>query len=376
MATLGSTNEEVQAAMNALKNGDSVAPEIEETEATTEESSEVEEPEFSMDADYGEPDSEIDQEASDEETEETEPSEATEEPVQDSETDDSKSEVEDIEYIKADGKKVKIDYTDRERIKKVHQMAAGARKWQSERDVAIKERDDLKAKYEESKAVLDKCDAVIDDDDALFRLITGGRELNDIVEARIAEQGKVSRMSPEELTAYTSKKEYEERMKAFDKREQGIIKREEDAKKDLDTSEKLRQQSMLNSVFNEYRFHGQFGDDKSARDQETKADRMLWNESLKVLNGYEEVTQEIIDSVVKEQAEALRGLINRQADRKAKTTRKQVKTQAKAKAQEQVFDDPKNNKQKQKLQSDIKKGNIKDSLADILGGNMNSFFNN
>ena len=365
----GVFGDDAQKAIDALKGGSSLVQDFGGTEdaATSEESSVVEQPEFSMDADYGEPDSEV-AEGNEEQLEAEQPESAEEVPVNDSKDEDGQSEPDDIEYIKADGKKIKVDYSDRERIKKVHQLAAGARKWQSERDNAIKERDELQAKYEEAQSILSKADKFVEDgDDAgLYHLITGGKNLDDLVEARMEEQGRLATMSPEERDAYTNKQELERKEKALAKREEAIRMREEKAQADLDTSDRKLQQSMVNAAFNKHRFHGQFGNAKD----EQKADRMLWREVISTLESYPSVTQELIDQTVAEAAEGIKSLIGLQAKKQVDKQIKKQKTEAKKEVQKEVFDE--STKQKRKLQQQIRDKDYSGAIADMFSGK--SFF--
>jgi len=360
-----------QAALDALKSGGTVSTVDSSELSSNGPEVKIEEPSFSMDADYGERDLEANEgeEESNEESETAVESEETEE----TEVDDSEEEEqpEDIEYIQADGKRIKVDYSDRERIKKVHQMAAGMRKFQSERDTAIKERDEIKPKYEELKSLFSKADSFIgeNDDDGLFRLITGGRELEDIVTAREQERGKMSKMSQEEIDAYTEKKATDKRTADLNKREAVLKKREEDADAKLNTSEKTRQQTMVETAFNKYRFAGQLGDDAQAKSNEDFIDSTMWNNAIKALEGYEEVDLELIETVMKENAERLRSMINVQATKKANSQINKTKKTAKKEVQSAVFD--KNSQKKKELQDMVRSGDMVGSLTSFLGGGFN-----
>ena len=365
-------------AINALKSGAPVNEAETSDLSSGEEDVSIEEPTFSMDADYGE---ERDSEATESDEEETEELDASADDADDSEdeteVDDSEGDEQsaDIEYIKADGKKIKVDYTDRERIKKVHQMAAGMRKFQSERDSAIKERDELKPKYDELKGLFDKADNFIEnqDDDGLFHLITGGKELEKIVEARVAERDEMSKLSPQELEAYTNKRVQDKRLAEIERKEKALAKREEEADAKLDTSEKTRQQTMVETVFNEYRFAGQFGDDEKSLARENEADTMLWNAIDSDLQGYDKVDLELIRKVVKTKSDSLRSLIDVQANKKVNSQIKKKKNTAKKEVQKAVFD--KDATKKKELQSQIKNRDYTGSLQNLLSGGFD-FLNN
>ncbi len=376
-------NDEQQKAIDALTKGAPVVTETEEAAAIAEESSVVEKPIFDMEEKYGEP-VEVSAESDEDQEELVDPTEEDKEPPKeedteeiapdlelDSEPEDSKSKSDDIEFIKAGNKKIKIDYNDRAKTKKAYEMAAGMRKFQSERDEAIKERDESVEGGKKDREIIEACDKFVADEDdfGLFNYVSGGKDLNEIIEKEIEKRGELARMSPEELSAYKNKEVLDAKMKELDKRNEAILAREEKAQSDLNTSEINRQQSMINSVFNDNRFHGQFGEGAKARKDELKADRMLWKACIDTLSGYETIDKELIDKVVADEAASLRALINVQADRKANKTRKTVQKEAKAKVQEEVFDSGDKRQQKARLQSQIKEKDMKGALADLLGGN-------
>lgn len=367
---LGEFGDEAQKAIDAFKNG---SPVVQESEvnfdaATSEESSAVEEPNFSMDADYGEPSQEDQPEVENsEEVSEEKSEETSSEDIEDSVVEDSQSDTPDIEYIQAEGKKIKIDYSDREKTKRAYQMAAGMRKFQAERDTYKKQLDEQIAKGKDNQDIIDKCDAVIDDDEALFRLITGGRELSEIVEAKMAERDELAAMSPEQLDAYKKNQDFEKRERELKKREEALKAKAEEADNALSTSERNRQQTMVNSAFTEHRFAGKFGDPS----REARADRMLWKDVVERLSEYDSVNQELINQVVAEAAEDMRSLINIQAQKQIKKQVKKQKQVSTKKAQEAVFDGDAT--KKQELQSKIKDGDYTSALGGLLGGDY-SFF--
>jgi hypothetical protein len=245
-------------------------------------------------------------------------------------------------------------------------MAAGMRKFQSERDALVTERDDWKSKYEDVyNNVIKPCDEALENDDidTVFRLITGGKELNDLVEERGNERETLAKMTPQQLDTYNNQKQIEKRLMDLERREKLLQKREEETNAKLDTSDKHRQEAMVTPVFEKYRFAGKFGN----ADKEYMADSMLWNAAIAELSQYESVDRELIDKVFKKQSSVFNGLINAQANKKVDSKIKKQKQEVKREVQKEIFQ--KNNNRKQDIEQQVKDGDYKNAIAEIFSGN-------
>jgi len=366
----GEFGDAAQAAINTLKAGGSVQPEATLPEsAVPENEAEIDESKFDVSADY-------DSEESNEEEDNSEELEVSED-ADDLEDSDSEPELEDIEYITADNKKIKVDFTDREKTKKAYQMAAGMRKAFSEKDEAVKGRDEYKSKYEENQKTIDGIDALMEaqDYDAGFKIMFN-KSLEDVIEERIAENDRLSKLSPAEIDAYKSKREVDRRRSELDKREKALSDRETKATDDLSASDLNKQQTMLNSAFDKHRFAGKFGSDAQAKKREHTVDQMLWRTVTDNLSALGNVDQETVEKTVREAAESLSEIINVQATKKKQEVKKTEKNVAKKKAKEAAFD--KNSTgdlaKKKDLQSKVRSGNLKDAIGGILSGDFNSIF--
>ena len=199
------------------------------------------------------------------------------------------------------------------------------------------------------------------------------RSLDEVVEERMAEADKLSKMTPAELEAYKNKREVDRRKAELDKREKALSDREAKASEDLNTSDLNKQQAMLNPVFEKYRFAGKFGSDPQAKQREHTVDQMLWRNITDTLKGYEAVDAELIEKTVREAAESLSEIINVQADKKKQEVKKAKKKVAKKKAKEAAFD--KNEMAKKKdLQNKVRSGDMKGAIGGILGGDFDGIF--
>ena len=130
-----------------------------------------------------------------------------------SEAEEDETEAEDdIEIVATkDGKKIKIDYSDRNSIKRAHLLAKQGRTWQAERDNAIKERDELKTYGADRDEVLQALEDAKDDIPELYRLITGGEDWEAMIENEIRQREEIAQLTPEQLEVYNKHKLNERR---------------------------------------------------------------------------------------------------------------------------------------------------------------------
>lgn len=239
-------------------------------------------------------------------------------------------------------RKIEVDYSDKASIKKAYEMASAARKWQADRDRAIKS-----SKALEAEAAKVKSDFAILDE-AFKR--GGAEEVVDLLSGRkgaFAEQVKkqlerakfLERASPEEVEALTQR-ELAERQT----RENAQLRRdnEEFKKQMLSTQEatELRAvESKVNPVFDKYRFADKLGD----ADDEHMFDEMLWTTALKRLEPYEEQGLEITSELAEREFAAV-----------ARSIRKRIGVQAEKKAGRAI--DQKKQEATENIQSNLKSG--------------------
>ena len=262
--------------------------------------------------------------ASTEEETEDDDSTSTETDSETEDEDDSEAEpATDIEYVKADGKRVKVDFNNREHIKRVYSMAAGARKWQSERDTAIRERDETQAEYEKLQETWNALEAVKDDDSALYELMTG-RTLEDRFEEWAKERTAMSRMSESELTAYQTVKEKEKELRDRERRMAEVESKLEKARERESAAERHNQQALVNPIFERHRFAGKLGDS----DAEYRLDKMLWTQVVNNLQSLENVNTETIEKEFKQVAEDVRRVVKIQSEKETKKVVRNKKKKA------------------------------------------------
>ena len=233
-------------------------------------------------------------------------------------------------------RKLEIDYSDRAAIKKAHELAAAARKWQAERDRAQASEKTLSEKNTADRRVLDALEKAYAErgEEGVIDLIAGKPGASaEYIQRRIDRAKFLEKASPAEKAALEAK----ERLDAQEREIANLRKegetREQRIAAEREAAELAATESTVHPVFEKYRFDGKLG---SADDEEI-FDEMLWNTALKRLKPYEDkglpMTKELVDREFRTVATQLRKRINMQAEKKAAAVVEQKKQEATENAQ-------------------------------------------
>lgn len=261
-------------------------------------------------------------------------------------------------------KKVEIDYSNREALKKAVLLSNGARKWQAERDKALSEKKAYEAELAQIKQDWAELDRAFQEgpEKLLERLKPGA--LQEIVAKHVERQEFLKHASPEEIKALEAQERADRTSKELDK----IRKEQEEFKKQVmserEQSEEKALESKVHPVFDKYRFADKLGD---AQD-ELMFDKMLWNSALERLEQYEaqnvSITPELIDKEFRTVASTIRKRINVQAEKKAGKVVEQKKREATENVQAKVMSGYKTGGAAQEARDLMNKGD----LTSILKG--------
>lgn len=262
-------------------------------------------------------------------------------------------------------RKVEIDYSNKEQIKKVYAQAAGMRKFQAERDREIQSRKELESKHSQREADWNKLEQAFQGGYANLVNQLGGQGAWDReVEKEIARREWQKNATPDEIEASQARERAELTQKEIEK----IRKENEEFKKQVsqerEQAEERAMESKIHPVFEKYRFAERLG---NAQDEHL-FDDMLWSSALKRLEQYEEksldITPELIEKEFRTVATALRSRIDSQAQKKAG----QVITQKKQEATENV---------QSKVKSAHASSSDQEKLKQLIqSGDTNSIFKN
>ena len=284
-------------------------------------------------------------------------------------------EVEYLELTDDTGRKrVKIDWNNRDAIKKAISMAAGARKWQAERD-------QLKAKLQEQET------SAKDVQEAWTAVSTAyeSQGIEGLVDLLAAEQGAYQKWlqnqlqkelakrdaSPDELERIQLKERLDkmEKERALESRK--LKEREEAIAKEREAAEEAQIQSVVNPAFDKVRFAGTLGNEQL----EDRLDRTVWSEAIDILANIEEqqgrtaVTPAVARKVFQEVAESLRGALQVKAKEEAAAATEVRKAQAATKvaAKAQTVQGSRQT-EAESFKKNIAEGNWSAALTSMLSG--------
>jgi hypothetical protein len=296
--------------------------------------------------------------------------EAGSEDSQDSEDSESGADTSegDIEWIKADGKKTKVDYKDRNRIRKAHELAALARKTTADRDNLKKEFDEYKEGVSQKLEAFDILQQNKEDIHELVRLISGGKmDLEDWRKAKNAEEEEIAMMSPDELAAYNQQLAQNAHNAEINNLKAQIQKMEEDKTNNSVQASEARKASVVNPAFSKYRFAGKLGDPTG----EHRIDSMMWQSFINTMEtNYKDVewTQEAAEQEMKMIYEDMNKLISRKTSQDAVQQDKKQTQQAKKQIRQTVAP-KKPEKSEEEILKAYRGGNLKGLLSNL--GNFN-----
>ena len=266
--------------------------------------------------------------------------------------------------------KLKVDYSDREAIKKAYMQAAGMRKFQAERDTVKKEMADIQTKYTELNQVYSSLDAAFQKDGVkgvVALLGQGNNPWEDAVNQELNHRKYLANLTPAEkyqLEVEEKQKGYESQLKAERTR------REEFERKIAEKEEQAALKSLesrLHPSFDRYRFAGKLGDPVV----EHQFDEAVWNKVVSQLAEYPdsaELTQAVIDKEFRTVANNFRKIISQQTEKTVQKTIENKKADASQRAQVAAKKGLSGNSDSRRFVEDVKSGNIKDAFAAMFSG--------
>lgn len=273
-------------------------------------------------------------------------------------------------------KKIEVDYSNREAIKKAVLLANGARKWQAERDKALESRKSIESELSQIKQDWSLLDSAFQKGpEAVYDLLTGRQGgFNEYVSKYQERQDFLKHASPDEIKALETQERADKQAKELEK----LRKDNEEFKKQVmaerEQTEEKALESKIHPVFDKYRFADKLGD---AQD-ELLFDKMLWTTALERLEQYEtkglQVTPNLIDKEFRTVADSIRKRINVQAEKKAGKVVEQKKREATENVQSKVMSGYKTGGTANEARDLMNKGD----LTSILKGwsKYGSLFNN
>ncbi len=228
-------------------------------------------------------------------------------------------------------RQIEINYEDRATIRKQFELAAGARKWQAERDKASAAEKSLTEKFTSVNRVVEALEKAYAErgEAGVIDLIAGKPNASaEYIQRQIDRSKFLERASPEEKQQLEQKERLEHLERELVKQRTENESREKRMTDERETAEIRSLESTVHPVFEKHRFDGKLGDESD----EQMFDEMLWNTALKRLKPYEEqgvqMTRELVDREFRTVAAALRKRIGAQAEKRAAAVVEQKKQEA------------------------------------------------
>ncbi len=259
-------------------------------------------------------------------------------------------------------RQITVDFNDRAKVKKAFELAAGARKWQAERDTAAKKATELETKLSDLQRRWDLLEGAWREEaeDGVIKLLSDGkRNVDTVYKERAEREAQKLSASPAEL----AKMEFEERLATEQKARQKIEKEMESFKesitKDKTAAEEKVRESVVNPAFDKYRFDGKLGNDE----QELMLDEMMWTRAGKALDEYSAqgipLTPALVEREFKKMQVALASMVKAKVDKQVTETLEKKKVAATESAQRKVTQGFKRGKDEEEGRNLLASGDIR-----------------
>ena len=263
----------------------------------------------------------------------------------DSESDDKEEAVSEVFVDGPSGKKIKVDLKPSEdKLIKLHQAADRARLYQSQLDkmkheaqqteekiVDLNETAQLFNQLEELSENLDYKDPS-SFNDVVSVLTEGELTMDDLIEKAVQERDYLNDLSDDALSLYEERKQIRREKRELEKAKQRKTRDEDKSRSEHDSRMRKEQETMIFNAFLKHDIRGQLGD----QSRENGIMERAWNESIRKLGNFEEVTPEAAEEVFKSEIDFFSGPREAEVSKKVDSVVKKRSANATKKAQKVV----------------------------------------
>lgn len=282
----------------------------------------------------------------------------------------SKEDIEEVVFTDESGrKKIKVDFSNREQLKKYVQMAAASRKWQAERDQARKESSSIKPEYEKLKGSWDAMEEAFKSQ--------GIAGVIDLLQGERGAYQKHIQTEFERLQAYEDATPSERERLELQERIENERKEKLEAQKQMkeylakvQAKEEKAQEEALKGVlypaFDKYRFAGKLGDEVL----EAELDDAVWTKAIKKLDAYDEsrLTPDIVEREFRSVAGMFKKVVASQTNKEVKSVMSAKKQNATEQAAARSTSGMRSNAEADSFRDSIKKGDLVSAFQGLASG--------
>ena len=270
-----------------------------------------------------------------------------------------------------DGRRAKIvaDYSDKAKIRKAYEMAAGMRKFQAERDKAREATKALEQQTSELKGTWEKLENAYQNGgiEGLIDLLEGKTGAH---KAYLAKQFELERQKEAMSPAERAKFELQQQME-MDRRERAASERirqkqMEEMQAKLAEADEKETRALITPSFEKYRFKGKLGDEVA----EHHFDQAIWMQALTNLEQLDDsqITPEAIDREFSRVSQAFSRAAKTQATKATKQAVETKKRTAKEQAAVTAMQGMNKDTREQSLTKRLWAGDTAGVLAELMRG--------
>lgn len=287
----------------------------------------------------------------------------------------AKEESGDIEELTVKGpngrqKKLKVDYSDKDKIKRAYRLAyEGRAVWQKERDEAKNQLSETRSELESLQKDWEKLETAYEKNGVagLVDLLEGrDGAYQDYLKQEMQRQERLESMTDSERRAYEREQEIQAEKQRAAKLQEEYDKKLREIQEQQEQADIRALESKIHPSFDRYRFRGKLGDEVA----ETEFDEMLWNRALtsleKISDSDVELTQGMVDKEFRRIASTIKKHLSSQVDKNLKKTVSRKKKDAAKKVRATVSRSMQGNQDLQEFRKNMKSGNLVDGLTSFF----------
>ncbi len=273
-----------------------------------------------------------------------------------------------VEEIVVNGKRVKLDYANREQIKKYAKQAGGFRKMQAERDDLINWRKEIEPELKELKQFEQTIEGAYSDDGiaGLARLLAGSETAyNEWLDAEVQKELKKQNATPAELERIELQEQLEKERKEREKLRRQAEKEREEREQFKEQKELTQLQTKMDRGFNKWRFAGKLGD----AELEESIDSMVWEKAkaeIAEIPDEVELTAALVDKAFRKAANSFRKFSKQEGRKVASKSIENSKKVAATKAVAMASKGVSQSQDSDEVRNRIKSGDIRGSFYSFL----------
>lgn len=267
-------------------------------------------------------------------------------------------------------RKVKVDFSDREKLRKLVAQSYGMRKFQKERDDAMQRLKELESKSGELQGTWDRLQEVYESQGVrgLVNLVSGQEDAYDQhLQQQIERAQAKAKASPEQLKQIEALERAEQIARENELFKKKLEEREVQEAQQREAMEVEALQTKLNAPFAKYAFTGKLGD--SALEQQYN--EALWNlatNRLRQLPEEQELTSQLIEKTFRDVALGFNKAVTKQVKEKTATTAQRRKDAAATRVAQKARAGIPQVDAASSFKSDISTGNWGRALAQVMSG--------